>query len=52
VNFGVDVTYLLKKNYGVGAILRYTWGSVDLDGASDSLTVGGFQLGFGGRYRF
>ncbi len=52
VNFGVDVTYLLKKNYGVGAILRYTWGSVDLDGAQDSLTVGGFQIGFGGRYRF
>jgi outer membrane protein with beta-barrel domain len=52
INMGVDVTYLLKKNYGVGAILRYTWGSVDLDGASDKLTVGGFQIGFGGRYRF
>jgi outer membrane protein with beta-barrel domain len=52
INLGVDVTYLLKKNYGVGAILRYTWGSVDLDGASDKLTVGGFQFGVGGRYRF
>jgi hypothetical protein len=52
INMGVDVTYLLKKNYGVGAILRYTWGSVDLDGAQDSLTVGGFQFGIGGRYRF
>ena len=52
VNFGVDVTYLLTKKVGVGGILRYTWGSVDLDGATDSLTVGGFQLGFGGRYRF
>lgn len=52
VNFGVDVTYLLKKNMGIGGILRYTWGSVDIDGASDSLTVGGFQIGVGARYRF
>jgi outer membrane protein with beta-barrel domain len=52
VNFGVDVTYLLTKKMGVGGILRYTRGSVDLDGATDSLTVGGFQIGIGGRYRF
>lgn len=52
VNFGVDVTYLLTKKAGIGGILRYTWGSVDLDGAGDSLTVGGFQIGLGARYRF
>ena len=54
INMGVDVTYLLTKNkkMGVGGILRYTWGSVDLDGAKDKLTVGGFQIGVGGRYRF
>lgn len=52
VNFGVDVTYLLTKKAGIGGILRYTWGSVDLDGASDKLTVGGFQIGVGARYRF
>ena len=52
VNFGVDVTYLLTPKMGVGGILRYTWGSVDIDGAKDSLTVGGFQLGVGARYRF
>jgi hypothetical protein len=52
VNFGVDVTYLLTKKVGIGGILRYTWGSVDLEGATDSLTVGGFQLGVGARYRF
>jgi len=52
INLGVDVTYLLTKKMGVGGILRYTHGSVDLDGASDSLTVGGFQIGIGGRYRF
>jgi len=52
VNFGVDVTYLLTKKAGIGGILRYTWGSVDLEGAKDSLTVGGFQIGVGARYRF
>jgi hypothetical protein len=52
VNFGVDVTYLLTKTVGVGGILRYTWGSVDLGGGSDKLTVGGFQIGVGARYRF
>jgi Outer membrane protein beta-barrel domain len=52
INLGVDVTYLLTKKMGVGGILRYTWGSVDLEGATDSLTVGGFQIGIGGRYRF
>jgi hypothetical protein len=52
VNFGVDVTYLLTKKAGIGGMLRYTWGSVDLDGANDSLTVGGLQIGVGARYRF
>ena len=50
VNFGVDVTYLLTKRWGVGGLMRYTWGSVDI--ASDSMTVGGFQIGVGGRLRF
>lgn len=49
---GVDVTYLLTKKVGAGLLARYTFGSVDLPGASDSLTVGGFQLGVGLRYRF
>jgi hypothetical protein len=52
INFGVDVTYLLTKKAGIGGMFRYTWGSVDLDGASDSLTVGGLQIGVGARYRF
>jgi len=52
VNFGVDVTYLLTKKAGIGGMFRYTWGSVDLDGANDSLTVGGLQIGVGARYRF
>jgi outer membrane protein with beta-barrel domain len=52
VNFGVDVTYLLTKKAGIGGMFRYTWGSVDLGGANDSLTVGGLQIGLGARYRF
>lgn len=49
---GVDVTYLLTKQIGAGLLARYTFGSVDLPDAADSLTVGGFQLGVGLRYRF
>jgi hypothetical protein len=37
---------------GVGVLVRYTYGSVDIVGADDSLTLGGFQIGFGGRFRF
>jgi hypothetical protein len=51
-NFGVDVTYLLTKKIGIGGLARYTAGSVDLPGATKSLTVGGFQIGVGARYRF
>jgi hypothetical protein len=49
---GVDVTYLLTKQIGAGLLARYTFGSVDFPGSTDSLTVGGFQLGIGLRYRF
>jgi hypothetical protein len=52
INLGVDVTYLVTKRYGVGGLARYTWGSADLAGASDKLTVGGFQIGGGLRVRF
>lgn len=51
-HLGVDVTYLLNARFGVGGLARYTHGSVSLEGASDSLTVGGFQIGVGGRLRF
>jgi hypothetical protein len=52
INLGVDVTYLLTKRVGIGGLMRYTWGSVDIDGANDSMSVGGFQIGVGGRLRF
>lgn len=52
INFGVDVNYLITPKYGAGVLLRFSRGSVDYDAADDSVAVGGFQLGFGFRYRF
>lgn len=52
INLGVDVTYLVTKRVGVGGLARYTAGSAKLAGATKSLTVGGFQIGVGARYRF
>lgn len=52
VNFGVDVNYMITKRYWVGGVARYMWGSANLAGATDSLTVGGFQIGAGLRVRF
>jgi len=52
INVGVDLQYLIGKQWGVGGLARYSWGSADIDGASDNLTVGGFQIGGGFRYRF
>ena len=52
VNFGVDLQYLIGNKWGVGGNARYSVGSVSIPGATDSLTVGGFQIGVGGRYRF
>jgi len=51
-NLGLDVNYFFTPRIGAGALLRYTRASVDLDAASDSLTVGGFQIGVGARVRF
>jgi len=51
-NIGVDAQYMLRKKYGAGIVARYAIGSVSLPGASKKLTVGGFQIGVGGRYRF
>lgn len=50
VNAGVDTTYLLTPRYGVGVLIRYTWGKVTID--ETDLTLGGFQAGAGLRIRF
>jgi hypothetical protein len=51
INLGADLQYLIRNNVAVGGVARYTWASADIDGASDSLGVGGFQIGVGVRYR-
>lgn len=51
-NAGIDVQYMLRKRWGVGGLVRYSVGSVSLPGATKKLTVGGFQIGAGGRVRF
>ena len=45
---GVDV----PMGIAVGGLARYTWGAADIEGATEKLTVGGFQIGGGIRYRF
>jgi hypothetical protein len=52
VHFGIDATYLITPRFGAGLLVRYSVGSVDIVGADDGLTLGGFQIGFGGRVRF
>jgi hypothetical protein len=51
LNAGVDLQYMVSKKIGVGGLARYTWGSANIDGATDKLTVGGFQIGGGVRLR-
>jgi hypothetical protein len=52
INLGVDVNYFITPRYGVGALARFTRGSVEFDAAEDSVAVGGFQIGGGVRIRF
>jgi hypothetical protein len=51
-NLGADVQYMVNKRFGVGGIARYSIGSASIEGATDDLKVGGFQVGVGGRVRF
>jgi hypothetical protein len=55
INLGLDVAYMVTQRWGlgwgVGGLMRYTWGSVDVKNATDNLTVGGFQIGVGVRVR-
>jgi len=49
---GIDVQYMIAKQWGVGGLARYTWGSATIAGATEKLTLGGFQIGAGARVRF
>jgi hypothetical protein len=49
---GVDLQYMIAKRWGVGGLARYTWGTATIDGATEKLKLGGFQIGAGARVRF
>jgi opacity protein-like surface antigen len=49
---GADVNYFFTSRIGAGALIRYSFGSVDFESADDSVGVGGFQIGAGVRFRF
>jgi hypothetical protein len=51
-NVGVDVQYMIRPKWGVGGLARYTRGSATIAGATEKLTLGGFQIGAGARVRF
>jgi hypothetical protein len=53
-NAGVDVTYLVTEQLGGGLFVRWAGGSVDIpaNGGTQSLDVGGVQVGIGLRARF
>jgi hypothetical protein len=52
---GLDGAYRLTDRYGVGMLIRYSHGSVDVatgDNPKVSVDVGGFEIGGGVRVRF
>ena len=54
-NVGVDGSYAVTRNIGVGVLLRYTRAAVDLplaEGVTAEVKAGNFQIGAGVRFRF
>lgn len=51
-NAAVDMAYMANDQYGFGVTARYLFASADVEGLTDSLQVGGFQIGGGVRIRF
>lgn len=51
-NIGADAVYSITPRYGVGVTARYLLASADIEGLSDKLNVGGFQLLGGLRVKF
>jgi hypothetical protein len=52
LNLGADIQYVVYQKIAVGVLARYTWASATIEGADQKLTLGGFQIGGGIRYRF
>jgi hypothetical protein len=48
----LDLNYMFHRRIGVGGLVRYAWGSVTLPDSTESMTLGGFQVGAGVRVRF
>ena len=48
----LDLNYMFHPRIGVGGLVRYAWGSVTLPNSTESMTLGGFQVGAGVRARF
>jgi opacity protein-like surface antigen len=54
-NIGADMTYALTPTIGVGALMRYSRGTVEFnlsDTQTADVTAGGFQIGGGVRFKF
>lgn len=54
-NIGADMTYALTPSIGVGALVRYSHGTVEFnvsDTQTADVTAGGFQIGGGVRFKF
>jgi hypothetical protein len=53
-NAGADVVFALNKSFGLGALIRYTRASADLEPTGRTITVdtGGLQAGAGIRVVF
>ena len=53
-NVGIDITYMVTETLGGGLFARWTGGSVDVpaSGGTQSIDVGGMQVGIGLRARF
>jgi opacity protein-like surface antigen len=54
-NAGADVAWYFTQRLGVGGLVRYSQGNVNLtspDGTTQSVKVGGLQTGAGLRVRF
>ena len=52
---GVDITWLINRQFGIGGVVRYSRGTADFEvtgGGSQSIDAGGLQAAAGVRFRF
>jgi hypothetical protein len=51
-HLSLDLNYMFHPKLGIGGLVRYAWGSVELPNATQSMTLGGISFGAGVRARF